>query len=122
MFNTQLQKLLHPHIVSEPRFNRKVIDPATLSSVITYLVSYIFIAMLSSIVACSLGLDLGDSITATVSCLSNVGPAMGTTLNPSSNFSQVSNSLCLLFSVDMILGRLEILPVLICFTRMFYKR
>ena len=75
-----------------------------------------------SIVACSLGLDLGDSITATVSCLSNVGPAMGTTLNPSSNFSQVSNSLCLLFSVDMILGRLEILPVLICFTRMFYKR
>ncbi len=122
MFNTQLQKLLHPHIVSEPRFNRKVIDPATLSSVITYLVSYIFIAMLSSIVACSLGLDLGDSITATVSCLSNVGPAMGTTLNPSSNFSQVSNPLCLLFSVDMILGRLEILPVLICFTRMFYKR
>lgn len=121
MFKTQLQKLIHPHIVSEPRFKGKTIDPATLSSVITYLVSYILIAMLSSAIACSFGLDMGDAITATISCLSNVGPAMGTTLNPSTNFSNVSDGLCVLFSIDMILGRLEILPVLLCFTRMFYK-
>jgi len=122
MLTTQLQKLLHPHIVSEPRFNGKVIDPDTLSSVITFLVSYMIIAMISCVIACSLGLDLGDSITASVSCLSNIGPAMGPTLNPSSDFSKISDPLCILFSLDMILGRLEILPVLLCFTRMFYKR
>lgn len=122
MFTTQLQKLLHPHIVNEPRFKGKIIDPDTLSSVITYLVSYLLIAMVSTIIACSLGLDLDDSITATISCLSNIGPAMGTTLNPSTDYSNISDPLCVLFSLDMILGRLEILPVLLCFTRMFYRR
>lgn len=122
MYKTQLLKLIHPHIVSEPRFKGKVIDPGTLSAVITYLVSYIGFAMISCIIASILGLDLGDAVTATVSCLSNIGPAMGTTLNPSTNFSNISDYLCLLFSFDMILGRLEILPVLVCFTRIFYKR
>lgn len=122
MFKTQLQKLIHPHIVSEPRFKGQVIDAATLSSVITYLVSYILLAMISCLIACSLGLDIGDAGTATISCLSNIGPAMGTTLNPSTNFSSLSNSLYVLFSADMIFGRLEILPVLLCFTRMFYRR
>ena len=122
MFSTQLKKLIHPHVVSEPRFNGKVIDNSTLSSVITYLVSYIFLGIISAVIASAFGLDLGDSITATISYLSNIGPAMGTTLNPSTSFSNVSEGLCLLFSADMIFGRLEILPVLLCFTRMFYKR
>lgn len=122
MLKTQLQKLIHPHMVCEPRFKGQVIDAATLSSVITYLVSYIILAMISCLIACSLGLDIGDAGTATISCLSNVGPAMGTTLNPSTNFAELSNSLYMLFSADMIFGRLEILPVLLCFTRMFYKR
>ena len=78
--------------------------------------------MISCLIACSLGLDIGDAGTATISCLSNIGPAMGTTLNPSTNFSSLSNSLYVLFSADMIFGRLEILPVLLCFTRMFYRR
>ncbi|MDY6415719.1 MAG: potassium transporter TrkG, partial [Succinivibrio dextrinosolvens] len=91
------------------------------SAVITYMVSYIALLAVSSVIASILGLDLGDSVTATISCLSNIGPAMGTTLNPSTNFSQISDALCLLFSCDMILGRLEILPVLLCFTRTFYK-
>jgi len=121
MYKTQLLKLVHPHIVSEPRFKGKVIDHGTLSAVITYMVSYIGFLVISSIIASILGLDLSDSVTATISCLSNIGPAMGTTLNPSTNFSQISDPLCLLFSCDMILGRLEILPVLLCFTRIFYK-
>lgn len=122
MYKTQLQKLIHPHIISEPRFKGKVIDPGTLSAVITYLVSYIIFLIISAIIASILGLNIGDSVTATISCLSNIGPAMGSTLNPSTNFSGLSDALCLLFSCDMILGRLEILPVLLCFTRLFYRR
>ncbi len=121
MYKTQLLKLIHPHIVSEPRFKGKVIDHGTLSAVITYLVSYIGALIISSIIASIMGLDLGDAVTGTISCLSNIGPAMGTTLNPSTGFISVSDSLCLLFSCDMILGRLEILPVLLCFTRIFYR-
>lgn len=122
MFKTQIVKSIHPHIVSEPRFNRKIIDSDTLRQVITYLVAYLLLTMLSAVVATGLGLDITDALTATVSALSNIGPAIGPHLGPTENFSHLSSNLHLLFALDMILGRLEILPVLLCLTRMFWRR
>ena len=122
MFKAQVRKSIHPHQVIEPRFNGQVIDSATLRSVITYLVSYMLIAMLSAIFASLLGLSLSDAITGTVSALSNIGPAIGPTLGPSHSFAGLSDSIYCLFAFDMILGRLEILPLLLCLTPMFWKR
>ena len=122
MFKIQLIKSIHPHEVLEPRFNRRDIDSDTLRSVITYFVAYIILLMVSATTASVLGLDLIDSITGTISALSNIGPAIGPILGPANNFSSLNDGLHLLFSFDMILGRLEILPVLLCMTRMFWRR
>ncbi|MCR5536809.1 MAG: TrkH family potassium uptake protein [Succinivibrio sp.] len=122
MFKTQIVKSIHPHMVCEPRFNRKNIDSDTLRQVITYLVAYLLLTMASAIAATCLGLDITDALTATVSALSNIGPAIGPLLGPTENFSDLSSNLHLLFALDMILGRLEILPVLLCLTKMFWSR
>lgn len=122
MFKTQLIKSIHPHVVLEPRFNGRDIDSDTLRSVITYFVAYILLLMVSATSASVMGLDLIDSITGTISALSNIGPAIGPLLGPANNFSSLNDGLHLLFSFDMILGRLEILPVLLCMTRMFWRR
>lgn len=121
MFKTQLKKTIHPHMVLEPHFNGQQLSSGLIRAVVTYLVAYILVLLFSSCVATLLGLNVTDAFTATMTSLSNVGPAMGTDLGPSANFANISGSLHLLFALDMIVGRLEILPVLLCLTRYFWR-
>ena len=97
------------------------IKSETLRAVITYLVSYVLVLIVSSIAATLLGLNITDAITASITCLSNVGPAMGYELGPTANFANLSQGLHVLFAFDMLMGRLEIIPVLLCLTRMFWR-
>lgn len=121
LFKTQLVKSLHPHRVLEPKFNGTPLNTATLHAIITYISAYIVLLIISSFIAVLLGLNIIDAITATITCLSNIGPAMGPDLNPSSNFAYLSSGLHILFAIDMLMGRLEIIPVFLCVTRMFWK-
>lgn len=121
LFRTQMIKSIHPHRVIYPRFNGHPIDAATIHSIMTFFAAYIVCALISSLTATALGLNITDAITATITCLSNIGPAMGPQLNPSDNFADLDGSLHILFAFDMILGRLEIIPVLLCLTRIFWR-
>lgn len=121
LFRTQMIKSIHPHRVIYPRFNGLPIDAATIHSIMTFFAVYIVCALISSLTATALGLNITDAITATITCLSNVGPAMGPQLSPSDNFANLDGSLHILFAFDMILGRLEIIPVLLCLTRIFWR-
>ena len=121
LFRTQMIKSIHPHRVIYPRFNGHPIDAATIHSIMTFFAAYIVCALISSLTATALGLNITDAITATISCLSNIGPAMGPQLSPSDNFANLDGSLHILFAFDMILGRLEIIPVILCLTRIFWR-
>lgn len=121
LFRTQMIKSIHPHRVIYPRFNGHPIDAATIHSIMTFFAAYIVCALISSLTATALGLNITDAITATITCLSNVGPAMGPQLSPSDNFADLDGSLHILFAFDMILGRLEIIPVLLCLTRIIWR-
>lgn len=121
LFRTQLIKSVHPHRMIEPYFNGHPIDTATVHSIITYFTAYIVVAIISSLIAAAFGLNIADAITATITCLSNIGPALGPELNPSSNFAGVGSTLHLIFAADMLLGRLEIIPVLLIMTRFFWR-
>ncbi len=121
LFRTQMIKSIHPHRVLSPQFNNHPLDVATVNSIITFIAAYFLMTLISSFVAVFLGLNIVDAITATITCLSNIGPAMGPELNPSNNFAGLSGGLYLLFSFDMLMGRLEIIPMLLCMTRMFWR-
>ena len=121
LFRTQMIKSIHPHRVIYPRFNGHPIDAATIHSIMTFFAVYIVCALISSLTATALGLNITDAITATITCLSNIGPAMGPQLSPSDNFANLDGSLHILFAFDMILGRLEIIPVILCLTRIFWR-
>lgn len=121
LFRVQCIKSIHPHRVIHPQFNGHPVDAATMQSIMTYLTAYVIVGIVSALIATMMGLSLMDAITATITCLSNIGPAMGPELNPSTNFANLGAGLHLLFALDMLLGRLEIIPVLLCCTRMFWR-
>lgn len=121
MFKAQMVKSIHPYQVVYPSFNKVKVQSDTLRSIITYIVAYIIVLLISSLIATLLGLDLLNAFSGSLTCLSNIGPAIGPELGPSGSFANLSGSLHILFAFDMILGRLEILPVLLCLTRSFWK-
>lgn len=121
MFKAQVIKTIHPHAVIFPRFSNQKIDSQTLRAIITFIVVYVAIVILSSLISVLLGLNISESISATITCLSNVGPAMGS-LSPSGNFAHLSDPLHILYAFIMIIGRLEIIPVLLCLTVVFWKK
>ncbi len=69
----------------------------------------------------ALGYDLITATSAVITCLSNVGPGLGPIIGPAGNFSTLGDPELYLLSLMMLLGRLEVLTVLVILTPVFWK-
>ena len=67
------------------------------------------------------GFDFTTTISAVAACMGNIGPGLGT-VGPSGNFMDFSVLSKLLLSVTMLLGRLEIFPLLLTLTPVIYRK
>ena len=115
----ELKKAIHPRSVTATRFEGKIVDKATLSSVSAYLAIYVvfFIATLILISIKFPGfepLDFEANITATLSCFNNIGPIFSQ-VDPGISFAKYSDFAKIVLSFAMLFGRLEIYPLLITF-------
>ncbi|MCB1691799.1 MAG: potassium transporter TrkH, partial [Pseudomonadales bacterium] len=70
----------------------------------------------------AMGLDLVTSFSAAATALTNVGPGLGDTIGPAGNFSSLPAAGKLVLCAAMILGRLELLTVLVVMTPDYWKR
>ncbi|MNL82301.1 Trk system potassium uptake protein TrkH [compost metagenome] len=77
--------------------------------------------MLGSIGMGALGYDFITATSAVITCLSNVGPGLGNLIGPAGNFSTLQDPELYLLSLMMLLGRLEVLTVLVIVTPIFWK-
>jgi len=68
-----------------------------------------------------MGLDLVTSLTATATALTNVGPGLGNIVGPAGNFSSLPGAAKWLLSFAMLLGRLELMTVMVLFSPMFWR-
>ena len=118
----QIQKLLHPHGVFVPHYNRRKIQDEVTSSVMSFffifILSFITITLLLSMTE----LDFVTSLSAAATSLANVGPGLGATIGPENSFYAVSDPAKWILIFSMLLGRLEILTVLVIFHPAFWKK
>jgi trk system potassium uptake protein len=68
------------------------------------------------------GLDLVTATSGALTALTNVGPGLGDTIGPAGNFSTIPDAAKWIMTAAMLLGRLEILAVLVIFTPVFWGR
>ena len=108
----EIKKLLHPRSVSSVRLEGKSADEGTLSSVGIYFALYIAILLAVFLLISIDSFDMETNFTATVSCLNNIGPAFGLA-GPASNFAMYSPFSKIILAITMLLGRLEIYPLII---------
>ena len=116
----ELYRLIHPKAVLALKVGKKKVPPLVSSKIIGFFFLYCFICVLSGLLLTACGVDLITSFSAVVSALSNIGPGLGG-VGPISNYAALPDLAMLLLGCCMVIGRLEILTVLVLFTREFWS-
>lgn len=118
---SQMHKLIHPNGVFPTRYNgRPVPDDIMLSAVAFSFLFFICLAAVTLLLAL-MGLDLLTSLSAAATALTNVGPGLGDIIGPAGNFAPLPDAAKWLLSFAMLLGRLELLTMMVLFSSMFWR-
>ncbi len=108
----EIKHILRPHSVSRVRMDGEVVPEETVRSANGYLALYLAISCLSVLLISVDGFSIETNLTAMLSCVNNIGPSLGT-ITPFGNYSAFSYFSKIVLTVDMLFGRLEIMPMLI---------
>ena len=111
----ELRKMLHPRSVSTVRFEGKRVSDRMLDGVKVYLAVYILIFIIGYLVLSFDRFDFETNFSAVAACFNNIGPALGAA-GPTSSYADFSALSKLTLSACMLLGRLEIYPLLLVLT------
>lgn len=115
-----MKGLMSPHAVIPLRINGKAINETKVNSILNFIVFYLLIFVIGSIVLVAMGLDIQTSVGSAATCMGGIGPGIGT-VGPASNFAHLPDMAKIVLSALMILGRLELYTVLAIFTISFWK-
>ena len=83
--------------------------------------AFTIMVILTATLMIAAGIDNTNAVTISLSCISNVGPTLGTQIGPEMSWSELPTYVKWLCSFLMLVGRLEIMSVLVLFTRGFWK-
>ncbi|WP_421681538.1 TrkH family potassium uptake protein [Stutzerimonas urumqiensis] len=121
MLRAYLNQLIHPRAVIKQRYNGHNIDEEIVRSILTF--SFFFTMTIAVLALCLalLGLDMVTALTAAATAVCNVGPGLGPVIGPAGNFSTLPDAAKWLLSIGMLLGRLEIITILVLCTRAFWR-
>lgn len=116
----ELKRLIHPSAVLPVRQNGRTISPDIITKVAAFVLMYLAIFGLSSLIMSILGLEITSAMGSVAACMGNIGPGLGST-GPVTNFSSVPDPGKWLLSFDMLLGRLELYTVLMILRPSFWR-
>jgi trk system potassium uptake protein TrkH len=114
------KKLIHPSSVIQIKFNGNPLSDKTNISIISFVVLYLFIFIIGTILIVIAGADPLSSASATIASLGNTGPGFGA-IGPMFNYSNLNGFSKTVFSLLMIIGRLEINTLFILFGKSFWR-
>lgn len=117
-----LRKAMHPKAVNVVKSDDKAIDIETVHNVSCYLIIYISIFFVSLMIVSINNFDFATNFSSVTTCLNNIGPGISQ-VGPMCNFDSMSDLSKCVLSFDMLLGRLECLPMLMLFApSMWFKK
>jgi trk system potassium uptake protein TrkH len=117
----ELVRIIHPRVVNPVTLGGATVPATVLAAVLAFMLIYgASIVGLSMLLLLS-GLDLVTALSAVIACVNNIGPGMGL-VGPAGNFGVLNDFQLWICSFAMLLGRLELLSVLVLFTPQFWRK
>ena len=111
----EVRKLTHPRSVSAIKFEGKTVDEKTLSGVTVYFAVYMLCLLTAFLLISFEPFGIETNFSAAAACFNNIGPGLAK-VGPASNYAAYTGFSKLVLSASMLLGRLEIFPMLIAFS------
>ncbi|MFP1632325.1 TrkH family potassium uptake protein [Zhengella sp. ZM62] len=118
---SRLRMAVRPNRISPAYFEGEIVRPSTIDSLLIFSILYAATAALFGLVYAAFGLDFETALSASVTALANVGPGIGPVIGPAGNFSTLPDMVKWLLSLEMILGRLEIIGGILILTPDFWR-
>lgn len=119
--SAQVRSIIHPRAVSVVKLDGAPLSNSTVRTIYAYSATYIIITFASALIVGLDNFSFGTTLTAVITCISNVGPGLEA-VGPMGNFAAFSPLSKIVLSFCMIIGRLEIFPILVLFSRSAWKR
>lgn len=117
----ELKRLLHPRSVKAVMSEGKKLDDETLNGVTSYFAVYTLCIIAVFVLLSFEPFDFETNFTASVACFNNIGPGFGG-VGPASSFADYSGFSKIILSFAMLLGRLEVFPLLLGLNPLIWKR
>lgn len=116
----EVKQMIRPRSVGRVELDGKRVDNGALRAVSVFFILYMFLLLTSTFLVSFDGFDLSTNFTASLSCMSNIGPGLSA-VGPTGNFDIFSYPSKIVLSFAMLLGRLEIFPILVLFSKHTWK-
>ena len=107
----ELKRLAHPNHVSVIKMDGQVVEERVVSAAGSFIIAYMLVLLAGALVVSWDNYGFQESFAASLTCISNVGPGLGI-LGPMENFSILSSLSKLTLTLEMLMGRLELMPLL----------
>ena len=117
----QLMRLVHPRAVLTRNYNGRAVSDEIISSMIAYTFIFLLCLLLITVALAAMQLDFVTALSGALTSLTNVGPGLGDIIGPAGNFGPLPDAAKWVLSVGMLMGRLEILSVVIVLSPAFWR-
>ncbi|MEL6915715.1 MAG: TrkH family potassium uptake protein [Pseudomonadota bacterium] len=119
--SAQVRQIYSPSGIFTPRYDGRPVGQDVMDSVMSFFVVFIGSLIVLAILLSMTGLDAITSVSGAASAIANIGPGLGSEIGPAENFGGLNDTAKWLLSLGMLLGRLELMAVLVLFTRAFWR-
>lgn len=121
LMSNGLRRLIYPNMVLPVRYGDRTVDADMQRAVVLFMSSFAVLWTVFTLALAATGLDLITASTAALASITNVGPGLGPIVGPMGSYAALSDVAKWLCSAAMLLGRLEILAVLVIFSPVFWR-
>ena len=116
----ELARLLHPHAILPVKVQGQVVPNTIIYAVLAYLSLYLASALIMTLLLTASGLDFLSSVSAVIACLNNAGPGLAK-VGPATTYAVLTDFQTWVCTAAMLLGRLELMTLLVLFTPAFWR-
>lgn len=122
LFRTQVRQTLYPHVAQTMRYADRTVNREIVFSVALFVFVYMGANLIAALAIAAFGVDFTTALSSSVQAFANVGPGLGPIVGPSGNFASLPDGPKLILAFAMLLGRLELLTVLVMFSKDYWER